>query len=204
MSREAIAEFADTMLTRFPPFRQWEDYQEKAWADDLVAELAGFSTEVIGRAQREIIRTRKPSQPRPPMVSECIAACVEARRWLEAQENEKRLPELRVAAGDEWSKERCNLAYDLIKCGMGREAAQDDPCWILALWHFCRKHQRVPDGREIDQCKRNARDLDEGYEQCLRGEAGPAGTMLERLGASMLKGDDWKSRERLCAVVLGR
>lgn len=171
MSHEAIAEFADTMLTRFPPFKQWEDYQEKAWADDLVAELSGFSAEVIKRAQREIIRHRKPRDPRPPMVSECIAACVEARRWLEAQENQGKLPAFRDPEGDEWSTERWRVAHELKQSVLGRQAAREG--WIHSFVHFCRKYRRHPAGNEIEQCKRDSAGIEEIHAKAMRGEKGP-------------------------------
>ena len=170
MSHEAITEFAEKMLTRFPPFRQWEDYQEKAWADDLVTELAGFSAEVIRRAQRDMIRTRKPHQPRPPMVSECVAACVEARRWVQAQENEGKLPAFQ-RPDDEWSTERWRLAHELKQSALGRQAAREG--WIHSFVHFCRKHQRHPAGPEIEQCKRDSAGIEEIYAKAMRDEMGP-------------------------------
>ena len=208
-SHRAIADFADTMITRFPPFRQWEDYQEKAWADDLVTELSSFSAEAIERAQREIIRNRKKTDPRPPMVSECIAACVEARNWLEREKSGGKLPAMRDdTTGDSWSTERQRLAYDLIKSSLGRQAANDDPCWISSLWTFCRKNQRLPQGQEIDRCKREAREFDQTYAFVVRGDQeGRDGLrpldesvrqMLEKLGAGMLD-----ERKRLVAEVLG-
>lgn len=197
MSHQEIAEFADAMLQHFPPFRQWEDYQEKAWADTMASELSCFPKEVLARAQREIIRTRKPNMPRPPMVSECIQACLEARRWIEADASKGQLPAMRPAAGDEWSTERVKLAYDLIKSSLGKEAGRDG--WILSLWGFCRINQRVPQGPETERCKRDAQEFDTAYADCVRGAAGPLSGVLEGLGAAMLA-----KRESLAAEVLRR
>ena len=204
MSRtdDAVVKFIGDLAMHFTTPKHDTPEGHNTWLKSMVSEMRGSSAEVLDRAARRIIGTRRNRYF--PLIAECRQAIREAADEIKFEQHAQTLPTLRQSLGDEWTQERVKLAYDLIKCSMGREAAQDDPCWILALWHFCRKHQRLPDGREIDQCKRDARDFDEAYEQCLRGQAGPAGTMLERLGASMLKGDDWKSRERLCAVVLGR
>jgi hypothetical protein len=83
---------------------------------------------------------------------------------------------------------------------MGRQAAQEDPCWVLALWHFCRRNQRLPAGNEIDQCKREAREFDDAYRTTLRADVDlPNGRALQQLGASMLA-----KREKLCQEVLSR
>lgn len=195
---KAIAEFADEMLQHFPPFRQWEDYQEKAWADTLATELAGFSNEVLLSARKQIIRTRKPNMPRPPMVSECIDACVEARRFIEKDKRASELPEFNPSAGADWTSERIKLAYELCKgTQIGKEAARDG--WILSLWHFCREKQRVPTTQtEIAACKRAAKEFDETYDKCVKG-GWPEAKKWEALGASMLA-----KREKLAGEVLGR
>lgn len=193
---KAIAEFADEMLQHFPPFRKWEDYQEKAWADTLAKELACFSNEVLANAKRQMIRTRGPKMSRPPMVSECIEACCESRRFLEHDEAASELPEFNPSAGAEWTTERVKLAYDLLKTESGRQAAREG--WVLAYWNFCRVNMRVPKGSEIDQCKRDTAEFDEAYKKCLKG-GWPEARALAALGESMLA-----KREELRAEAIGR
>lgn len=205
---KAIAEFADEMMQHFPPFRQWEDYQEKAWANTLAAELAGFSSEVLTHAKKQIIRTRRPNMPRPPMVSECIDACLESRRLIEKDKLASQIPDLTPSASRDWSAERVKLAHDSIKTDMGREAARDG--WISTLWNFIREHQRMPKGHEIEACKRQAREFMDTYKLVLRGECVDKegviqklpkehAEVLQKLGSSMLA-----KREELAREVMGR
>src|SRR5690348_16927391 len=88
-SKAAIGKFAEAILQHFPPFR-WDDQQITGWAETMVRELSGFSPEAIERAAREIVRTRKKTQT--PLVSECIEACSEAKRWIDADRHSHQLP----------------------------------------------------------------------------------------------------------------
>lgn len=198
-NKQAIAEFADTMLQHFPPFRQWEEYQEQAWANSLLTELSGFTSEEIKHAQREMVRSRKPNMPKPPMVSECIASCSEARRFLESTRNEGKLPAMASpAASFGWSSERVGLAYDLMKTPLGKEACREG--WQLAMWEFCREHQRHPARNEIEQCRRTTREFDDTYRD-LSAASERVGHMknpLMELAKSFLE-----KREKIKAEVLG-
>lgn len=203
MKITSASDFVQAIIQIWPPFR-WDEVQEQAWTDLMVRELAAFKPAVLERGFQEMVRKRK--ETRIPTPAECIAACTEAMRWMEMETDEGKLPGLREHTSDEWSTERCRLAYDLIKSGMGKQAAQEEPCWILALWHFCRRNQRLPAGPEIEQCKRTAREFDESYRDTLRGEFtdsnGEVKPManakaLQIYGASMLA-----KREKLREEVL--
>jgi hypothetical protein len=202
MAIEDISGFIAEIAVHFAPPKYDTANERDAWLRSIQTALKGSSSAVLARAAQIIIDRRKNRYF--PLVADLREAIREAADELRFDQHMQTLPTLRQSLGDEWTQERVNLAYQLIKCGMGREAAQDDPCWILGLWHFCRKHQRLPAGQEIDELKRGAREFDESYLKCVRGQAGPVGPMLEKLGASMLHGDAWKSREKLCAEVLGR
>ena len=192
---KAVSNFVDTVIQHFPPFR-WDEEQERAWVGTMVKELACFSDAVLDRAIAHMIRTRK--QRSIPLVAECIEGCLEARKWVEADTQKSQIPEFRTSAADDWSTERVKLAYDLIKSSMGKQAAKDSPCWVLSLWNFCRKNQRLPVGPEIDRCKRDARDFDEAYAKAVKG-GWPQAQKLEELGASMLA-----RRKKLAEEVLGK
>jgi hypothetical protein len=202
---KSATDFVERVLQIWPPYR-WDEVQEQAWADLMARELSGFKPEVLERGFQEMVRKRK--ETRIPTPAECIAACTEAKRWLDLEANDGKLPGMREDDKDEWSRERQKLAYDLVKSAMGKQAAADDPCWVMAMWNFCRKNQRMPSGYEIDQCKREARLFDESYRDALRaqvvdasGEVKPLAfaEQLQALGSSMLA-----KREKLRAEVLGR
>ena len=194
MSTKLVLSFVDAVIQHFPPFR-WDEEQEKAWVNTMVRELGGFSDDVLEHAMTTMLRTRKVRQI--PLVSECIDACVEARRWLEKDRRSGELRDINPSAGEsDWSTERVKLAYDLCKSAMGKEAAKDG--WVLTLWNFIRKNQRLPKGSEIEACKRTAREFNETYAQCVKG-GWPEARHWEKLGASMLA-----KREALASEVLGR
>jgi hypothetical protein len=196
-NKNAIAEFADTLLLRFPPFRQWEEYQEKAWAADMVAELSGFSAAVIQQAQRQIIRSRKPRDPRPPMVSECIEACLEARRLVEANRQAETLPEMRSGGPLDWTTERLKLARDLMHTDLGRQAAKEG--WIGALFSYARRNAKLPaDKAAVEAVKREAKEFDAAYAQSVKG-GWPQAQLLENHRQQLIE-----RRQRLEREVLGR
>jgi hypothetical protein len=207
----SVSDFVDTCLQLYPPFREWDKDQEITWSAIMTRELDGYSPAVLDRAFTELVRSRKSTSSKDrstPTPGECAAFCAEAKRWVAADERQQVLPALREDASDDWSKERQKLAHELVHSAMGRQAAQDDPCWVMALWNFCRKNRRMPTGREIDQCKRSAREFDEDYRSTLRGEVIDADGVvkpmafaeaLQGLGSSMLA-----KREKLRAEVLGR
>ena len=205
MKIQSATDFVEAVVQIWPPFR-WDEVQERAWAELMARELIAFKPAVLERGFQEMVRRRK--ETRIPTPAECIAACVEARKWLEMEENDGKLPGLRVDPRNEWSSERVRLAYDLIKSGMGKQAAQDDPCWVLALWHFCRRNQKLPSGHAIEQCKKDAREFDEAYQDVLRGEAAgsdgvigdlPNALALQKLGASIIA-----KRNKMAEEVLGQ
>lgn len=197
MSIEHISKFITDLAMHFSPPRFDHEHERQAWQKSIMMELHGSAPEVLERAARLIIQTRKNRYF--PLIAECRQAARDAADDLRFDGHLQTLPELRRSIGDEWTTERVKLAYDLTNSGMGREAANDNPSWILALWHFCRRNQRLPDGREVEQCKRDARDFDGAYHSVLRGGGGVLAASLEKLGASMLA-----KRERLRGEVLGR
>lgn len=200
MSKPVI-KFIETVLQHFPPYR-WDEAQEKAWAATMVQELSGFSDAVLNRAIGELVRTRKNRQI--PLVSECLTACAEARRWLDAETSHKLLPTTQDAGFryPEWAYSRIALADDLV-CGrkgsphIGQEAAREN-FWILQLHDFCRQEQRLPNDKEIANLKRKARETDEVFSKGAVGH-GPiaqfAVKAIETVGAK---------RRQLCEMVEGK
>lgn len=186
-SKKTVVAFADTVLQHYPPFR-WDEGKEAAWAATMVQELSGFSDEVVERAGRELVRTRR--KPQTPLVSECVDACVAARRWVEAEKNSGRLPIEGGALGHghlDWTADRLKLASELMSTPVGKHAAQEG--WAGALWSFARKNARLPQaGAETSGCKDAARGFDEAYAVCVQNSSNnPLMRKLEVLGAEMLR-----------------
>jgi hypothetical protein len=127
-----------------------------------------------------------------PAVSVLLTAMEDARQQLhpvKIQTSKDEYPE--------WTKERIEQADRLIKCSMGRKAAEEG--WIFSLHSFCRERQRLPENQyEISYCKRIAREFDEKHQQCREGQGGTLGPALERLGDSMLE-----RRAELARIALG-
>lgn len=186
-SKKTVIAFADTVLQHFPPFR-WDEEKEAAWAATMVQELSGFADDVVQRAGREIVRTRK--KPQTPLVAECVDACVSAKRWLDADRNSGRLPVDGASLGPgnlDWTADRLKLASELMNTPMGKQAAKEG--WVGALWSFARKSARLPQpGAEINGCLAAAKGFDDAYAICVR-ERGSSPMMrkLEELGAEMLR-----------------
>lgn len=196
MSDKAVLNFIDTVLLHFPPFR-WEEDQEKGWVKTMIQELKGFADDVLNRAVSEMVRTRR--DRKIPLVSECIHACLDARRWIEARDNAGKLPIEGKSESShlDWTAERKKLAYDLIQGVMGKQAAKEG--WIDALFSFIRRERRLPQPNEIASVKAAAKGLDDAHAFCVRKMSDdPDGKSnfrqlafparaLEALGASMLR-----------------
>ena len=190
----SVSDFVDMALQLFPPFR-WDEEQENTYGAIMARELGGFSPAVLDRAFSELVRARK-KDTRTPSPGECLSFCIEARRWLEMESNTQQLPQLR-ASSDEWSRERRKLAHDLKRSDLGRQAAREG--WIVALWNFCRRNQRLPSGREIDQCKRDSEGIEEIYNRAMRGGCGPLSAKIAKFAEGLLE-----QRKNWSEEVLGK
>jgi hypothetical protein len=196
MSNKAILAFVETMMVRWPPFR-WDEAQERAYADDLMRELSGFTPEVLERARREMIRKR--TKPQIPSVAECIGFCAEAKHWHDAETGKGQL--IPDPAKDRWvelSDARQRLADDLMPTQIGKQAAKEG--WALAFWNFARVNGRAPQSaQDIALCKKNSREFEEAFATAVRGE-----TILHKkcveLGESMRK----RGAEKAALALGGR
>jgi len=192
MSAEACKAFADAVIQHFPPY-QWDEAQTRSWVASMVRELGGFPAEALERARDQMIRTRK--DRRMPLVAECVWACIDAKKWIDAEKRRGQLPIERVhGSGFEWTAERMRLAYDLIRSPMGKEAAKSN--WVLALWNFIRLQQRLPQPAEVKELCKEADEFDEQYAKCVRGGWGQAAALV-KLGDGMLE-----RRKKLAALAL--
>jgi hypothetical protein len=107
-------------------------------------------------------------------------------------------PSLKVSH-DQQQSDPYALADALINCDLGRQAANAEPCWLLALHDFCRNNRRLPTGQEISRCKQVAADFEDRYRDCLTGRAGDFSKPLAKLAETMIA-----RREKLRDKLIGR
>lgn len=205
-STAAVDKFVKTVLQVWPPYR-WEDSQEENWIDIVAGKIAGFSDQVIERALSEMVGKRglTKEERRTPTPAECIAACSEAKRWIDVQNGQKVLPTLNAEVDNKYpehSDARKRQADDLIRGRMGSphvgQQAAKDHYWIMQLHDFCRQEQRLPNDKEISNLKRKAKDTDDVF---ARG-AGGVGPIAQRaLWAIQIVTE---TRQQLCDLVHGK
>jgi hypothetical protein len=193
MSSKAVTQFVDAVLQHFPPYR-WDESQERSWMDTLIRELAGFSDAVLARAMSELVRTRK--DRRIPLVSECIDACLDAKRWFDAEKGKGQLSSGPAPANQsflDWTEDAFKLSRDLMSGPMGLQAAKEG--WIGCLDAYCRKFKRLPPPGEIPTLQRQAREFNETFDKCVRGgfhDAGRWAAMGEEMLRRRNKLVDWR------------
>jgi hypothetical protein len=196
MSKPVI-KFIETVLQHFPPYR-WDEAQEKAWAATMVQELSGFSDAVLSRATGELVRTRKNRQI--PLVSECLNACLDAKRWVEAEKGKGQLSAGTAPVNQaflDWTEDAFKLSRDLMSGPMGLQAANEG--WIGCLDAYCRKFKRLPPAGEIPTLQRQAREFNETFDKCVRGgfhDAGRWAAMGEEMLRRRNKLVDWRLAQR--------
>jgi hypothetical protein len=193
MTSPAVSRFINTIIQHFPPFR-WDEEQEKAWVNTMIRELAGFSDEVLDKTAAYMVRTRK--DRKIPLVSECIGACLETRRFMESERKAAALPIDEPARSHlDWTAERLKLADELMGAQLGQQAFREG--WDGACWEFARKNQRLPQPPEIEACKRDGKGFESAYALCVRAAGEKVSdkkgleqlqlmASLEKLGASII------------------
>jgi hypothetical protein len=188
MSAEGVKKFIAAIDLVFPaPQFDGDKTRQAAWVALMTRTLGGSDDGVLSEAASMILRTRNPKKDGRffPTPQECITACHEV-----AEEMERRraplLLENKTAALPYHARVR--LARDMMQSPMGRAAVKAG--WGSAMFHFCVENQRMPTGREAEECQREAREFDRVYAQCLTGDH-PLGGPLARLAENMVR----KARE---------
>ena len=154
---------------------------ETSWLLSMAKELRGFDAPTLARAAEEIIRHR--TDRRFPLPADCRKACLEARKWVEADRRFAALPmQPQTTEMQWWERER--LADDLVMCPAGRQAAQEG--WIGCLHASAVKTGKLPPASEFGALKRQAKEFDQAYSLCVRG-GWPQAHEFQKLGAAMLK-----------------
>ena len=179
MSEVGALQFLTTLRTNFRVKRHESDAHEERWVAMMIAELKGFSDEVLEQAAKDLSRRRKNEYF--PILSECINACQDAKHWIEMAS-----PKLKFKAAQDaepGSDDRQRLADQLIMGEMGRQAANEG--WVLTLWCYVRDNGRLPEQRQISKLRAEAKGFDHALDQCRAGgwqQAMP----LAALGSSIL------------------
>ena len=190
--------FVQDLATYFTPPRGWTEDQAQGWGKRLEREISHFQPDALKKAADQIIAKRKDT--RLPTIADCIAACAEAKRWLDIERGKSQLPfEGMQSAGEgDWSAERVRLAYDLIHSELGKQAARGG--WVFGLWNFCRVNQRHPKEMEIEKLKKQAAKHRKLVEDCHRGNGGKLSAALATIGESMIA----KGEVMAAAVLSGK
>lgn len=179
MSEAAALEFMTSLQSQFRVKRHESEDHEAKWIAMNIAELKGYSPEVLQQAAKNLIRKRRNEYF--PVLSECLAACEDAKHWIDAAQPKMKFGG--AAKSHPSSADRQRLADELVMGEMGRQAASEG--WILTLHDFVRDNGRLPDQRQAPKLKATAKGFDEALNQCRVGGF-MLSAQLRDLGTSML------------------
>lgn len=155
----------------------------------FIAELArvtrSYTEAELDKAADALLVTFVPTNRKPwPTPAEICAACQDARDLLNP-------PKPVPYRYPDWAPESIAKAYRLIVSDVGRRAG--DEGWILSLWDFCRKQQRLPSVSEQATLKGYAHGFNDAFASVERGKT-PLDQMLKKLGETMLRRRDKLAR----------
>lgn len=140
MPKSKTEKFIDRMAAMFgPPFKD----TNAEVADIFMRRLAQFDEATLEAVSESFILNRP--YKTWPMPAEILNAC----RDEVARKEREGKPKLYNVSDDPWDLRRTRHADRLIMSDLGVQAANGG--WLDALWHFCRKNERLPHGKEIDR-----------------------------------------------------
>jgi hypothetical protein len=181
---EAIKRFIMLVSAHFPRQKfSGDEAREALWLRSMEEILSDFEPKVLMEAAGAIVRERDPQKHGTmfPKASECVAACMAAKRRLELAAVPL-LPKSEKA--NLWSTERLALANDLMKTAMGRAAAAEG--WVSSLYHFARCNQRLPmSNTEIEACKVSAAEFNRTMQELRDAAPHPLTTAVIGLGSEL-------------------
>lgn len=189
MSANGVTQFIAALDLLFPaPQFGGDRARQMAWAKTYSVALCNTDDELLAAARDRFIRTRDPREPKQAFFPS-IAECLEVIREV-GEERERRATPLLEKPAEMPYDARIALARDLMQSPGGRQAVRDG--WGEAMFHFAVEHQRVPAGREVDECKASARQFKAACDQLLKGDHPLAGPW-----AKYAQGMVRKARERM-------
>lgn len=206
MGRQAANKLAYAALQVFAP-ATWDEEQEQTWTGYVVPEIEGMADEIIEAGTKQMLRRRK-RKDGMPSVAEVIEYCEEADRWIKQKQGKENLQiEQPFVPHGAWTGDRKQLADELIRTPLGKQAAKEG--WIGVLWDFCRNQQRLPQqGKEVEELKRESKAVDAAYALAVRNASttDPKQKQFAEMNAKLVAwGDAVMERRRgLEAIALGR
>lgn len=148
---DKIENFIASMSLVFP--KRFDDERAQVeWFKTWERALKNFDPWVVEAATQELIDTR--TERSFPLVAEVRKACQTVIKREQAGK-----PQLDVRQGPK--DDPFALADVLVNSNLGRQAARDNPSWIVPLHDFCREHGRLPEAGEIPRIKRIAHDTEQ-------------------------------------------
>lgn len=161
MTAAAAMEFLETLQTNFRAGKHESEEHEAKWVAMMVSELKGYSPDVLRQAAKNIVRKR--ADKYFPILSVCLAACEDAKHWID-QAN----PRLHLAAKQTPGvDERRRLADELVMGELGRKAAREG--WIVGLHDYIRDRGRMPDDGQIRKLKAASESVPGALDACVIG-----------------------------------
>lgn len=190
MSERAVHQFIAAVSLHFPrPKFDGDEMMQRGWMKSMDNLLGQYADDVLASAANRIIcdRTAKDGRffPIPSEIREICNDIVQQKRAYET-------PLLTSAKQEMPYHARVNLARDLMKCPLGQQAKREG--WDTTMYHFCVENMRAPNGQEVNECKRKAKQFAADYQRLLK-EEHPFGGPLARLADSMVR----KARELMGA-----
>jgi len=190
-----IAAFIATIAMHFPIPKLNDDAQVEGFILSIERMIGHFGPQVLKAAADSILRNRDRKRDGAffPTPKDCIDACERAKRAIEA----KSAPMLEVAKRPvEWSRERHELALDLLRTPMGELASAEG--WHGSLYDFAYSRARLPNPSEVGEVKRIAAEFEAAKKACEEGRVSWGARDLARLGQNIAR-----RRDRIVAAVTG-
>lgn len=178
-----VADFVAALETHFFPVKHDPPSRVTAWLASMFRDLRGYSSQVLDEAARDIIRNRK--ERYFPLPAECREACeaVKKRSDIASRASQLSATTWTYKRDDDYAPWRVQLADDLIRCDIGRQAVKEG--WVLSLHDYARKHGKLPTQAEFHGLKQAAKEFDRAYTECVRG-GWPQAAVLRDLGDKMI------------------
>jgi hypothetical protein len=167
MSADGVKKFIAAVDLIYPaPQYDGDKMRQGAWLSLMVQTLGGCSDEVLAAASAHILRKRDPKKDGRffPTLNECIKITHEVAEEVERAKValiEHKTPEVSY-------ERRIALARDLMQSPMGQKANKEG--WGTVMFNFCVEHMKAPQGQEIEDCKRSAREFEATRERCAKGD----------------------------------
>lgn len=165
MSADGVKKFIAAVDLIYPaPQYDGDKVRQGAWLSLMVQTLGGCSDEVLAATSAYFLRHRDPKKDGRffPTLKECVDATHEVAERI----NREKAP-LLIGKAQVSYETRTKIARDLMQAPLGQKAKKEG--WDATLFHFVVDNQRMPQGQELEDCKRRDREFKAKHAECLRG-----------------------------------